>query len=93
MIIWRTEPTDADRQRLKAFLEDYREQHRCCPRCGSDQVSTTFVGYSLDSEHPEDYRDMNVSRCFACDRWCGRVHDRVPAGSVPHGVEQVPGGG
>lgn len=41
-----------------------------CPKCGSESYSTTLVGYILNMDKKEDYKDKN--RCVCQE--CGDVH-------------------
>lgn len=69
-----TEESLAD---YKAFMANYKEQHECCPICGSDSCLSTLMGYVMHADKRDQYRDMNRCTCTAC----GDVHirhDRVP---------------
>lgn len=59
------------------FMRKYRDEHYCCPNCGSRNYSTTLVGYFLDEEHPENYKDRNSCTCHDCG-WRGIRHDLAP---------------
>jgi transcription elongation factor Elf1 len=64
-------------KQIKAFREKYREDHACCPKCGSLSHSTTLVGYVLNWDDRQNYKDLNRCKCGNC----GDVHithDRVP---------------
>lgn len=59
------------------FMDKYEEEHKCCPKCGSESYTTTYMGYILDMDNKESYKDEN--RCTCKD--CGDVHithDRKP---------------
>jgi len=59
------------------FMEKYRKEHCCCPKCGSKHHSSTLVGYLFDAKHPEKYKDMNSVTCIDCG-WKGVAHQLVP---------------
>ena len=55
------------------FLDNYREEHECCPDCGYDSYVQTLAGGSVSDE--ATYKDTNRVTCK-----CGSehtVHDRV----------------
>ena len=52
------------------FMDKYEEEHQCCPKCGSESYATTYMGYILDMNNKESYKDEN--RCTCSD--CGNVH-------------------
>lgn len=54
-------------------LDDYNNEHRYCPNCGSNKYKTTFVGYIFYDY--EKYVDRNGVLC-ECG-WNGIVHDLV----------------
>jgi hypothetical protein len=59
------------------FMKEYYEKHACCPKCGSKEYSTTLIGYVLDMDKKEDYKDLNVCYCNNCkDKHT--MHDRIP---------------
>ena len=55
-------------------IDDYYVQHKCCPKCGSDNNITTLMGVAV---HNEVIIDENESTCNECGD-THRVHDRVP---------------
>lgn len=58
-------------------IRHYRENHACCPNCGSDDCVETLGSFPLDVNHPEKYKDLNDSRCCKCGH-AHKVHDRTP---------------
>jgi len=62
------------RARIQELRNAYYAQHRKCPRCGSG-VSQTLVGYVMDPDHPEEFKDENDC-CCRCG-WEGIVHELV----------------
>jgi hypothetical protein len=59
------------------FMEEYHKQHECCPKCGSDDHTSTLVGYILNMARKEEYKNLNKCECLECgDKHL--VHDRVP---------------
>lgn len=58
------------------FIEQYRKDHMYCPKCGSEWYGQTLVGYILNIDKPEEYKDKNSCMCSKCgDKHI--VHDRV----------------
>lgn len=49
-----------------AFLKEYSEKHKCCPKCGSERYMTTLAGYILDYDKKEEYKDLNTCTCIKC---------------------------
>lgn len=58
------------------LMREYRENHTYCPECGSCKNHQTLMGYVMDINHPEDFKDLNRVSCIECD-WTGTVHDLV----------------
>ena len=54
----------------------YNVLHVCCPVCGHDKHSSTYVGYLIDMLKPQSYVDGNRVKC-QCG-WSGVCHDLVP---------------
>lgn len=59
------------------FMEDYREAHARCPKCGGNKNEQTLAGGCVNMDNPEEYKDTNRSYCRDCEHMC-IVHDRVP---------------
>lgn len=58
------------------FLKKYQEEHRYCPKCGSDKYMTTLVAYMVDIDNLNDYKDLNNCDCSDCgDKHI--VHERI----------------
>ena len=65
-------------KRYDDFMKKYHKQHECCPKCGNKQHTTTLVGYVLNWNKKEEYRDMNRCKCLKCgDKHS--THDRIPS--------------
>jgi hypothetical protein len=62
--------------RYDDFMKKYDEEHKYCPNCGTEDCYQTLVGYILDLDHPEDYKDKNECGCNGCGHR-HIVHDRV----------------
>jgi len=61
----------------REFMDEYKKQHAACPECNSIRHSTTLVGYILNMDKKEEYKDLNNCCCSNChDRH--KAHDRVP---------------
>jgi transcription elongation factor Elf1 len=70
------EHTDESLKAYDEFMDDYNEKHKFCPKCGSEDHSTTLVGYILDRSKKDEYKDKNSCVCSDCgDRHI--FHDRV----------------
>ena len=62
---------------LRDFYNDYGDEHKCCPNCGSKNVSMTLVGFVFDFlNKPKEYVDKNNAKCQDC-KWEGYVHDLI----------------
>jgi len=61
---------------IEKFLKEYEENHKCCPKCGSEKYSTTLMDYILDVQYPEKYQDKNNCECLDCG-FQHLAHDRV----------------
>ena len=65
------------------FLKQYYIDHKCCPKCGCDKSTQTYLGIPVDSEHPENYKDTNICICdYDVCNHKHTVHDRVPAKKI-----------
>ena len=52
------------------FMYEYDNLHKCCPKCGDEQHSSTLMGYILNMDKPEEYKDLNCCTCMKC----GDIH-------------------
>ncbi len=68
--------SDEDIKKYNEFMDEYYKKHKYCPKCGHDGYTTTLMGYPLNMEHPEDYKDKNTAGCTKCGD-VHLVHDRV----------------
>lgn len=66
----------AKRDRAKAAEKQYYIDHSCCPECGYDKYSSTYMGYIISWDHPEKFKDSNHVQCGHCG-WKGITHDLV----------------
>lgn len=64
-------------KKAKLLKKEYEKQHKACPKCGSEDYTTTLAGYTFNIEHPESYKDLNDCTCHNCGDKHLR-HDRVP---------------
>lgn len=72
------ESTDGPRKEYEKFMKKYNTEHAACPKCSSVLHSTTLVGYILNLDNPDNYKDENICVCQVCrDRHI--AHDRVPS--------------
>ena len=58
------------------LMAQYKSDHEVCPKCGSKGHSSTYMGYVMDMEKPEDYKDLNSCVCSECD-YAHKTHDRI----------------
>jgi len=64
-------------EEIEKFREEYKKDHKCCPKCGALSHSSTLAGYVFNIDKKEEYKDKNRCKCSEC----GDVHithDRVP---------------
>ena len=60
----------------KQFRDEYKSNHRYCPKCGSEGHMTTLVGYVLNMDDKENYKNLNNCQCSNCgDKHT--AHERV----------------
>jgi len=59
-------PNDPPDKEYQDFMAEYKEKHKCCPKCGSLKYSTTFVGYILNMDKKDEYKDKNICTCLDC---------------------------
>jgi hypothetical protein len=72
------EHTEESSKQYDEFMKEYHKQHKYCPKCGGEQHTTTLVGYVLNWDKKEEYKDMNRCECMECgDKHS--AHDRVPS--------------
>jgi len=58
------------------FMKDYYLKHAVCPKCGSNICLTSLVGFALDMNNKEAYKDLNKCECDNCgDKHT--QHDRI----------------
>ena len=67
--------TDGPSKEYKDFMSEYKEKHKCCPKCGSDDCITTLVGYILNMDKKDEYEDKNICVCSDCGNR-HTVHER-----------------
>jgi len=65
------------RSEAKRLRDEYYENHKACPKCGSTTYGTTLLGIIMDTSAPEKFKDRNECVCHNCgDKHI--THDRVP---------------
>jgi predicted nucleic-acid-binding Zn-ribbon protein len=58
------------------FRTEYDLNHKYCPKCGSEEYFTTLVGFILNMDKKEEYKDLNTCECSNCgDTHTG--HERI----------------
>lgn len=69
--------TDQDHEKMyNDFMDQYHQDHKVCPKCGSKRAITTLVGFVLDLRTPEKYEDLNSATCLKCGHE-HTVHQRI----------------
>jgi hypothetical protein len=59
------------------FMNQYKEDHACCPKCGELSCRATLMGYVFNSNSPHTYKNLNRCTCVTCGDMHTK-HDRVP---------------
>jgi len=59
------------------FRNQYHNNHKRCPSCGGEDYSSTLVGYVLNMNDKENYKNKNHIECLDCG-FKGIIHDLVP---------------
>ena len=67
---------DYDRSEREKFDMEYYLNHKYCPVCGSKEHTSTLMGFILNMNKKEDYKDLNQCECTACGNK-HLAHDRV----------------
>ena len=60
----------------KKFINKYHKLHELCPKCGHKAHSVTLMGYILNSDKKEEYKDFNDCVCANCGNR-HKVHERM----------------
>jgi hypothetical protein len=58
------------------FMKQYHEEHKCCPKCGCEEHLSSLVGYVLNLDKKDEYKDKNSCVCSNCGLK-HITHDRV----------------
>ncbi len=65
------------------LVDEYNAAHRVCPKCGSDHLAVTYIGYIPRRDAPgapayyeSGHKDENSAKC-QCG-WHGITHDLKP---------------
>jgi hypothetical protein len=70
------EHTEESLKEYNEFMDEYHKQHECCPKCGATEHALTYVGYVLNWDKKDEYKDMNRCECMKCgDKHS--AHDRI----------------
>lgn len=67
--------------KAKKFYEEYKLKHKFCPKCGCEKYSTTLVGYVLNIDKVDEYKDLNVCKCLNCGN-THVMHDRIENNNI-----------
>lgn len=70
------EHTEESSKQYDEFMKEYHKQHKYCPKCGGEQYTTTLMGYMLDWDKKDEYKDMNICVCMKCGD-IHSAHDRI----------------
>jgi len=60
--------TEESLKEYREFMDIYHNEHKYCPKCGSESCWTTLVGYV--KQEGKEYKDLNKCTCTTC----GDVH-------------------
>lgn len=53
----------------------YYSSHKKCPKCGGTNISQTLMGFVMDANNYDAFKDENKCNC-KCG-WTGIVHDLI----------------
>ena len=70
------EHTEESSKQYDMFMKEYHKKHKYCPKCGCEQHTTTLVGYILNWDKKDEYKDLNRCVCTKCGD-NHSAHDRV----------------
>jgi ribosomal protein S27AE len=71
------EHTEESSKAYDDFMNIYEEEHKLCPNCGDDgSYSMTLMGYILNMDKKEEYKDLNRCQCQKCGN-SHTFHERV----------------
>jgi phenolic acid decarboxylase len=69
--------TEESLKEYNDFMEVYHEQHKFCPNCGCEgNYSFTLMGYMLNMDKKDEYKDLNICNCQKCKN-THTFHERV----------------
>lgn len=51
---------------INVFIDKYKEHHKYCPKCQSGEYSTTLMGYIVNHDKLDEYKDLNECICTNC---------------------------
>lgn len=60
----------------KKFMKAYRAQHELCPKCGSKNHESTLMGFVLNMDMKDEYKDLNRCKCMNCGD-THTAHERI----------------
>jgi superfamily II helicase len=73
------EHTEESLKSYNDFMSNYHEEHKCCPKCGSEEHMATLCGYVLNMG--EEYKNKNICEFMRCgDKHL--THDRVSLSNI-----------
>lgn len=70
------EHTEESLQEHRKFMDKYKKEHKCCPKCGETGHTTTLMGYPLIRGEEENYKDLNGCVCTGC-KDVHTAHERI----------------
>lgn len=56
--------------------KQYKQEHKCCPKCNSISYGATTAIYRITEENINNYEDRNKCICLTCGHK-HIIHDRV----------------
>jgi hypothetical protein len=77
MAPWVAKEVSKPSKEYTEFMNEYKKLHECCPKCGSTKHASTFMGYVLNMDRKDEYKDLNHCTCTKCLD-AHTVHERVP---------------
>ena len=59
-------PNDPPDKEYQDFMTEYKEKHKCCPKCGGINHSTTLMAFLFNRDKKNEYKDENTCTCSDC---------------------------
>lgn len=81
--------TEGPSKEYSDFRKEYKRMHSLCPECGNRGHSTTLVGYVLNMDDKESYKDKNRCTCTSCGN-SHSMHERTEDKNPPKEEKRDP---